>query len=113
MNASRKPFDLMVNYQASYGLLERKRHIKSEQKKLTRQTLEKKNINELRGLTNHEFQPEKFIGADDEEDRLYMKELSSGRARIIKNDKGAKIQSHLHNYGEVRDSHFLSPNVKR
>lgn len=34
------------------------------------------NINELRGITNLEFQPEKFIGADDDEDRLYMKELN-------------------------------------
>jgi len=71
---------LNVSYEkkeaSSYLVLERQRHIQDDKKKFTWESLEKMNLNELKGLTNMNFEPEDYIGEEDEEDKLYMREYN-------------------------------------
>lgn len=96
----------------SYFALEKKRHIKGENKKFTWDSLEKMGLNELKGLTNMNFEPEDFIGEEDEEDKLYMKEYNLANEAIARANERKNAERKIENYGEIKNNYNLSPQIK-
>lgn len=67
------------------------------------------NINELRGITNLNFEPEKFIGEDEDEDMLYMNEFNSSAARRRKKNPSSKRAAKYQQYGDINNPVYMSP----
>lgn len=88
----------------SYVVRERARHIQDNNKKFTWESLEKMNINELKGITQVNFDPATLIGNEDEEDRLYMQEYM----KVSKSNRNPTKQIHdrrrLEDYGDLNRS---------
>lgn len=93
-------------------VLERSRHLQEEKKKFTWESLEKMNLNELRGITNINFEPEKFIGDEDEEDKLYMNEFSLNRKDKGKKKEKLKLERQIQNYGDIKKKTYYSPKIQ-
>jgi hypothetical protein len=87
--------------QPSYLVLERQRHIQDDNKKFTWESLEKMNLNELKGLTNMNFEPEDYIGEEDDEDKMYMKEYNLANEAVVRESKRKNLEKKIENYGEV------------
>ncbi len=72
-------------------------------KKFTWEHLEKMNINELKGITNINFDPNALIGYEDEEDRYYMQEyLKHSTVNRQAAEKQVKEKKNFESYGELR-----------
>lgn len=82
-------------------VLERQRHIQDDNKKFTWESLEKMNLNELKGLTNMNFEPEDYIGEEDDEDKMYMKEYNLANEAVVRESKRKNLEKKIENYGEV------------
>jgi len=87
----------------SYVIRERARHLQDNNKKFTWEHLERMNINELKGLTQVNFDPASLIGAEDDEDRLYMQEYAkvanTNRHVVERHDRD---QRNLQHYGDIK-----------
>ena len=72
------------------------------------------NLNELKGLTNMNFEPEDYIGEEDEEDKMYMKEYNLANEAIVRENNRKKLEKKIENYGEVgtKSGYHISPNIK-
>lgn len=99
----------ILKEQNSYVIRERARHLQDNNKKFTWEGLEKMNINELKGITQLNFDPASLIGVEDEEDKLYMQEylkLNESPARRDAKSALKKEQERrqLESYGGVKKS---------
>ena len=95
--------------------MERARHIKNDKKKFTWEDLEKLNVNELRGITNLNFDPTEFIGRDDDEDDIYTQQFGTSNEQLLAEKNGRnKAKSSLNNlqkYGTLRPAYY-SPKIR-
>lgn len=73
-------------------------------KKFTWEGLEKLNVNELKGLTQVNFDPASLIGNEDEEDKMYMQEYMKINNSSKNPTKQIKERKNLEQYGEIRSS---------
>lgn len=74
-------------------------------KKFTWENLEKMNLNELKGITQVNFDPATLIGNEDEEDRMYMQEylkVSNTNRNPVKQMNDRKKYEE---YGELKRSY--------
>ena len=72
------------------------------------------NLNELKGLTNMNFEPEDYIGEEDEEDKLYMREYNLANDAIQRENNRKKMERKIENYGEFnhQKGYHISPKIK-
>ena len=72
-------------------------------KKFTWENLERMNINELKGITQVNFDPASLIGAEDDEDKLYMQEYNKiGMQHRAVQEKQAKDRKQFEQYGDLK-----------
>lgn len=58
------------------------------------------------------FEPEDFIGEEDEEDKLYMKEYNLANEAIARANERKNAERKIENYGEIKNNYNLSPQIK-
>jgi hypothetical protein len=90
-------------------------------KKFTWENLEKMNLNELKGITQVNFDPATLIGNEDEEDRMYMQEYLKVSHSNRNPAKQMNDRKKFEEYGDLKRSNsglnqnssniFNSPNL--
>jgi hypothetical protein len=91
----------------SYVVRERVRHVQDVGKKFTWESLEKMNINELKGITNINFDPAALIGKEEDEDKLYMQEFTNISESNKNLMKQVREKQNFEHYGELKNNRTI------